>query len=169
MDPLLDHPELRFTDADGKPLPPLTARVAVKVKSRFPLASRRANSSTTSSTFASALALEDADHRFVLKADSKAPDGCPPLPFQTYLDRREAVLPPDLLLRGGLCATGALPHNELGKAAFIVDMFARCSPALDHVYYLAYQRVPRTSFEYPSPLRQVFATHYAICSFFRCH
>ena len=157
----LDHPELRFDDADGNPLPALEARIGLKVKSRFPLPSRRSQPpATTASTYAKALALEDADPKFVLKAAcSKAPDDFPPMPFTAYMDRRESVLPLDLLLRGGLDANGALPHNELGKAAHIVDMFARCSPALDQVYYLAYERFPRTAFEYPCPLRQVFATH----------
>ena len=51
------------------------------------------------------------DPGIVLKADSKAPTDRAPVPFCTYLDRREAVLPPDLLLRGGLDVNGALPHN----------------------------------------------------------
>jgi len=160
---LLDHPELRFADADGQPLPPLAARVALKVKPRFQHAPRRATSLAVW-TYANALTLEDADPNIVLKADPKAPTDRAPEPFCSYLDRRKAVLPPDLLLRGGLDVNGALPHTELGKAALIVDMFARCSPALDHVYYLAYERAPRTAFDYPSPLRQVFATHYAACS-----
>ena len=162
MDCRLDHPELRFADADGQSLLPLEARVALEAKPRFQHVSRRAISATSMavSTYANALTLEDADPNIAFKADPKAPADRAPVPFSTYLDRRESVLPPDLLLRGGLDMNGAMPHNELGKAALIVDMFARCSPALEHVYYLAYERAPRTAFEYPSPLRQVSGGQY---------
>ena len=97
-----------------------------------------------------------------------------PPAFAAYLGLRQSVLPPDLLLRGGLEANGATLYNELGKAAVIVDMFARCHPALDHVYSLAFQSAPRTVFEFPCPLRKVFAASHVFaiirrCLFRRCH
>ena len=174
MDCRLDHPELRFADADGRALPPLEARVAVKVLPRFPDTRRSEISSAKASTFVDALALENADHGAVFKADPKAAADRVPAPFSAYLDRRESVLPPDLLLRGGLDVNGATPYNELGKAAVIADMFARCHPALDHVYYLAYEKAPRNVLVFPCSLRQVFATPYVFaiirrCLFCRCN
>ena len=163
----LDEEGLRFADADGEALA-LEARVALKSLWRFKDARRNTSAAAaTTSTFADAIALEHADPIAAFKVDPKvSTDRVQPV-FEAYLDNRTGVLAPDLLLRAGLDVNDATPHNELGKAAVIVDMFARCYPALEFVYYRAHAKAPRQPFDFPSPLRQVLfflSTPHAVCS-----
>jgi len=162
----LDEEGLRFADADGEALA-LEARVALKSLWRYPDDRRNKAAAATTSTFADAIALEHADPIAAFKVDPKvSPDRVQPV-FEAYLDNRIGVLAPDLLLRAGLDVNDATPHNELGKAAVIVDMFARCYPALEFVYYRAHAKAPRQPFDFPSPLRQVLfflSTPHAVCS-----
>jgi hypothetical protein len=150
----LDEEGLRFADADGEALA-LEARVALKSLWRYPDDRRNKAAAATTSTFADAIALEHADPILAFKVDPRVPfDRVQPV-FEAYLEHRTYVLAPDLLLRAGLDVNDATPHNELGKAAVIVDMFARCHPALEFVYYRAHAKAPRQPFDFPSPLRQV--------------
>ena len=168
----LDEEGLRFADADGEALAPLEARVALKSLWRFPDDRRnKSAAAATTSTFADAIALEHADPILAFKVDPRVPfDRVQPV-FEAYLDNRIGVLAPDLLLRAGLDVNDATPHNELGKAAVIVDMFARCHPALEFVYYRAHAKAPRQPFDFPSPLRQVlfFFIDTPRSLFRRCH
>lgn len=155
----LDVRELRFADATGGELPPLCVLAGAKVHHSFP----RPRGMPGGEGFASqidALALSHADAKVVLPAAPPADGGGgPPDAFKAYVGARGSVLPTDLLLRPGLNVNGARPFNELGKAACIIDMFARCAPALERAHYRAWSLQKREAVEalrYPCPLRCLF-------------